>query len=143
MNTDLTLSPVDFVANLSCPILTEYLNMYFFTEGQSGNLIAPVLNATPYLELFGDTMLGFFLLQQGVIAHDKLAKLLEEKGIDPSKKRKMRKLLKEDAEARFLDGKVKTAQFFAHTILPLASGKAAAIRTGDKSPMDIVFEPVE
>lgn len=119
------------------------VNMFFFTEGQSGNIMVPVLNATPYLELFGDTLLGYYLLEQGVIAHKKLSALLDEKGIDPSKKRKMKKLLAEDAEARFLDGKVKTAQFFCNTVLPLAPGKSAAIRSGDKSPMDIVFDPLE
>jgi hypothetical protein len=118
-------------------------NMHFFTAGQSGDFLTVLLNATPYLELFGDVLLGYHLLEQGVIAHKKLGALLEEKGIDPSKKRKMKRLLAEDRRARFLDGKIKTALFFANTILPLAPGKAAAIRSGDQSAMEVVFDPLE
>lgn len=118
-------------------------NMHFATKGQSGDFLTVLFNATPYLELFGDVLLGYFLLQQGVLAHKKLLELLKEKGIDPSKKRKMRKLLKDDREARYLDGKIKTAKFFCHKVLPLTSGKAAAIRAEDLSAMEVVFDPIE
>jgi len=118
-------------------------SMHFATKGQSGDFLTVLFNATPYLELFGDVLLGYLLMQQAVIAHNKLNELLKEKGIDPSKKRKMRKLLKDDREARYLDGKIKTAKFFCHKVLPLAQGKAAAIKEDDLSAMEVVFDPIE
>ena len=119
------------------------VNMYFFTSGQSGEFLAVLLNATPYLELFGDVLTGYYLLDQAVIAHEKLEEICQAKGVDSSRKRKMRKLLTDDRDARFYDGKVKSAKFFANSILPLAPGKADAIRSGDKSAMDWIYDPVE
>ena len=119
------------------------VNMFFVTSGQGGDILAVLLNATPYLELFGDVLTGYYLLHQAVVAYDKFVGICSEKGIDPGKKRKVRRLVAEDSEARFYDGKVKTAKFFAHYVLPLAPGKAAAIRSGDKSAMDWTPDPLE
>ena len=119
------------------------INMFFFQAGQGGDFLAVLLNATPYLELFGDVLTGYYLLDQAVIAHEKLLGIYEGKGVEPSKKRKVRKILAEDAEARFYDGKVKTARFFANYVLPLAQGKADAIKSGDKSAAEWTYDPID
>ncbi len=118
-------------------------SMHFAVKGQSGDFLTVLFNATPYLEVFGDVLLGYLLLQQAVLAHEKLNKLLEEKGVNPSKKRKMRAFLNDDREGRYLDGKVKTAKFFCHKVLPIVPGKAAAIKAEDLSAMEVVFDPIE
>ncbi len=119
------------------------VNMYFFQAGQGGDFLAVLLNATPYLELFGDVLTGYYLLDQAVISHEKLLGIYESKGVDPAKKRKVRKVLADDSEARFYDGKVKAARFFANYVLPLAPGKADAIKSGDKSAAEWTYDPID
>ena len=47
--------------------------------------------------------------------------------------------IKESVDARFYDGKVKTAQFFAHHILPEVYSLASGIKADDRSALDIDF----
>lgn len=104
-----------------------------FAKDPSGTL----LSATPFLEIFGHVEVGRLLLEQAIIADNKLNDLFNDKGADTPEAR--RDLIKDHADARFFDGKVKTAQFFVHNILPQAFALARAIKNGDRSALDIVF----
>jgi hypothetical protein len=93
------------------------------------------LSAYPYLELFGDVTIGWLLIWQAVIAHDKLSKLAEDKGI--SAPAGLEKLVAENRDAAFYSGKVATARFFAGTALSLAAAKAHAIKRADRTALEI------
>jgi len=69
--------------------------------------------ATPYLEIFGDIVLGWILLWQAHIA-------LEEGA-------------KNSGDAQFYLSKVTTAKFYIGSVLPLIYGKIEAIRINDKA----------
>jgi len=93
------------------------------------------LYAYPYLELFGDVIVGWLLMWQAVIAQAKLTKLVEEKGIsDPAG---LAKLVAENADAAFYSGKLASARFFASTVLSLASAKAQVIKSADRAALEI------
>jgi len=93
------------------------------------------LYAYPYLELFGDVIVGWLLIWQAVIAQDKLTKLAEEKGI--KKPDGLEKLVTENADAAFYSGKVASARYFVSTVLSLANAKAQVIKNADKAALEI------
>ncbi len=114
------------------------LTMFFSQVGKSGDFILPVLNATKYLELFGDVIVGHFLLDAGGIAFDKLDAIYKAKGADSPDKKKA--LQKKDQDAAFYSGKIASAKFFANEILTTVKSRCEAIKAGDKSPLEITDE---
>ena len=109
--------------------------MYFMMTGGNDPII-PLLNAYPFLLLFGDLLIGKFLLDQAVIAQAKFAAICTEKKVNPKRSKKVRALLEDDENAAFFWNKIKTAKFFCNAVLSEAPGKAEAIKAGDKSPME-------
>jgi alkylation response protein AidB-like acyl-CoA dehydrogenase len=93
------------------------------------------LYAYPYLELFGDVIVGWLLIWQAVIAQDRLTKLAEEKGI--SEPGGLTKLVTENADAAFYSGKVASARYFVSAVLSLATAKAQVIKSADKAALEI------
>jgi hypothetical protein len=85
------------------------------------NYDLPQLHAVSYLYNLGDVMLGWLLLDQALLAQG----LLKKNPVDEEKK--------------FLEGKILTARFFIHHILPLAQGRTQAILDSDDSPLKIIF----
>ncbi len=116
------------------------VNMYFINSAQQKLLMVPLVNASNYLSMSGDLLMGHFLLAQAGIACDKLAALCEEAGVDPADAKAVRALAKENPDAAYLDGKIKTAQYFAAYELPLVAAKGSGIQAGDMSAMYTIFE---
>jgi len=114
------------------------LTMFFAKEGAKHPL-TPILNATPYLDVFGQVVLAWLLCEQATIAWPKLQAICEAKGVDSKDTVALQALCEDDADAAYYDGKVKTALFFATRSLPLVRGKVKAIQAGDESAMQIVF----
>jgi hypothetical protein len=114
------------------------LTMTFAALGKSSSFLIPILNASPYLEIFGDLLLGHFLLQAGVIAQDKLNKIYEETGADTKGKR--RALVHDNPDVAFYEGKMASAKFFAVEVLSLVKAKCAAIKVADKVPIEMADE---
>ncbi len=96
-----------------------------------------ILGATPFLEMFGHIQVATLLLRQAVIAQEKLEAIYADKGASDAASQKA--LIREHDDARFYDGKVKTAKFFAHTVLPHAKALARELTGPDRSALDIVF----
>ena len=99
-------------------------------QGMMGDKLTPVLNATPYLAMFGDTVFGVLLLQQAAVAQQKLDAMVAESGDDVDG------LCEKNETARFYFNKVATAQFFVHELLPAVHARAASIADGHKAAMD-------
>ena len=114
------------------------VSMYFAGIGMSEPQTT-MLNATTYLNIFGDTVTGWLLLEHAAVAHTMLRDICTQKAIDPADKAAVGRLLEEDAEARFLDGKIKTAKFHSARVLALVPAKVAMVKSGDKSALEIVF----
>ncbi|MEE8409442.1 MAG: acyl-CoA dehydrogenase, partial [Myxococcota bacterium] len=116
------------------------VSTYFATAGAKDPLI-PVLNATPYLDLFGQAVVGWLLLEQATLAYPRLMAICATKGvdgIDVGDANAMAELCRDD-EAKFFFGKIKVAQFWAHRALTQVPAKAAALELDDTSALEIAF----
>jgi alkylation response protein AidB-like acyl-CoA dehydrogenase len=110
-------------------------SMYFAqVGGESPEL--PALYAYPYLELFGTVALGWLLLEQATLAYPRLAAIAKAKGVELGDARAVAKLCEADEEARFYDGKVKVARFYAHQALATCRGRAEVLKSGDTSALE-------
>jgi alkylation response protein AidB-like acyl-CoA dehydrogenase len=92
--------------------------MTFAEWGMGGDQVSPMLSATPFLEMCGDTIVAWLLLDQAVLAEQKV------------------KAGQNDA---FYRNKARTARFFATHVLPRVRMQAKAILAKDKTAMEIEF----
>ena len=114
------------------------LTMTFAALGKSSSFLIPILNASPYLEIFGDLLIGHFLLQGAAIAQEKLNAIYAEKGADT--KGTQRALVHDNADVAFYQGKIAAAKFFAVEVLFLVKSKCEAIKVADKVPIEMADE---
>ncbi len=101
------------------------------TMGMSGDQRYPVLSATPYLEMAGNVVVAWQLLEQAVVAHDRLQALYLDR--DALTRQAREALPEEDLEVRFYANKLETARFFVFHLLPRNQAIAATIGSGDRS----------
>lgn len=98
--------------------------MGFMEMTGKGDFNYPMLCAIPFLHMFSTVSVAYYLLDQAVIAHEKLGQ---------------KEFSKENEQAAYLDGKIKTARFFVHQILPGVRALAKSIQSGDRSALEIVL----
>lgn len=91
-----------------------------------------LLQATPFLELFGDVMVGHMLMQQAVLASSKL----EAKLGRPSATREEREA---DADVNYYAGKIDVARFFVNEVVSFAKNRARAMTTGVNVANEMVW----
>jgi alkylation response protein AidB-like acyl-CoA dehydrogenase len=115
------------------------LTMQFAQMAKSADFLIPVLNATPYLDILGDVVVGHFLLQAAGIADGKLNSIYEEKGIGDSLGKK-RALVRENADAAFYAGKIAAAKFFVVDILSTVESRCEAIKSRERIPIEMANE---
>ncbi|GAG04295.1 unnamed protein product, partial [marine sediment metagenome] len=101
--------------------------------------VTPILNATPFLEAMGHVCVSWVLQDMAILAQSKLDALLEQKGIDASDKKAYRAFLEDNDEAKFFYGKVQSAAWFTHNILPHAHAILGTIKSKDVSAMKVIF----
>lgn len=114
------------------------ITMFFVQAGKAGNFLLPILNAYKFMEIFGDVLLGHFLIDAAGIAADKLAAIYKEKGADTPEKQKA--LQKNDKEAAFYFGRVASAKFFVVEHLTTVKARCEAIKLDEKSPLEMTEE---
>jgi alkylation response protein AidB-like acyl-CoA dehydrogenase len=122
----------------ACNALID-LTMHFAQLGKSAGFLMPVLNATPYLEILGDVIIGHFLMQGAGIADEKLNAIYMEKGAGESKGKK-RALIHEDPDVAFYYGKNAAARFYAIDVLSTVKSRCEAIKFGERIPIEIPEE---
>jgi hypothetical protein len=91
----------------------EAVTKDLLSQGSSGDAYAAYSWATPYLEIFGDIVLGWMFLWQARVACQSGA---EGSGDDP-----------------FYASKLDTARFYVGSLLPLVHGKIEAIRRNEQA----------
>jgi len=108
------------------------LVMQLGSWGMSGEFLLPVLNARSVLMILGDLIVGWQLMEAALIAKRKLDEIIKKaSGAAPEK------LAADNEEAAFYLGKIASAQYFTLNILPTLSGRAAAIKLGDRTPAQV------
>jgi hypothetical protein len=111
------------------------LTKFFALKGMTDEFHVPVLYAKPYLDLFGDVVMGFLLLWQSHLADRRLQEIYRDHNAKDDRTQK--KLLEENRSAAFYFGKIASAQFFMNQVLIQAGGKSRAIMNNDKSALEI------
>jgi alkylation response protein AidB-like acyl-CoA dehydrogenase len=102
-------------------------------------MMVVLLNSVPLLDMVGDVLGAHFLLEQAIVAREKLVAALAAKGVDANDTTARNAVLHEDADAAFYHNKVQAAIHFAYRVLPGVTAKAVAIRAGEMGPMEAVF----
>ncbi len=98
-----------------------------------------LLNAVPIVDMVGTALGAHYLLDQAIIARDRLGEILTSSGVDRADRDGYAKLLEDNPEAVFYHNKVQTAIHFAYRGLPTVAAKGAAIRAGERAPLDAVM----
>jgi len=115
------------------------LTMTFGQLGKSSGFLMPILNASSFMEVFGDVVGGWLLIQGAVIADEKLQAIYKEKGAEDSLG-KQRALIRNDKEVAFYVGKLAAAKFFATEALATVKSRCESIKLGDRTPIEIADE---
>ena len=79
---------------------------------------------------------GYFFLQQGLVAHEKLEAALAEAGVDADG---LAEYLEQDSRARFYHNKLKTLEYFLNVMLPRYVSYAEPILNRNYSALDIAL----
>jgi Acyl-CoA dehydrogenases len=101
----------------------------------NGTIQQAFVNATPFLDVVGDTILGWMHLWQLTIVYKKFQTLCGENNAHAPVE--LKKLINENAAAAYYSGKIHSARFFINTILPIQEGKVKSILIDDFSPVEI------
>jgi len=114
------------------------ITMGFGEKAKGPEAILAVLNACPYLEMFGHVVVSHLLIEQAAIAYDALIKIYEQKGCIEDKK-VQRALIEDHDDAKFYYGKIQSATWFVNNMLPHVKAIAESIEAGDTSALKVVF----
>lgn len=101
--------------------------------GERG-MAGAALYATPYLMFFSAVSAGYFLLQQGVTASQKLEHLKREHQITAEN---VTPFLQSNSEASFYDNKLKTIHFYMSAVLPTFESHIRPIERKVFDPLDV------
>jgi hypothetical protein len=107
--------------------------------GKSSSFLIPILNASSYLDIFGDVAIGHFLIQSAALAEEKLKAIYEDKGVEGSRGAQ-RALVHENADVAFYTGKIAAAKFFAVEVLCTVKSRCEAIKSEEKIPIEMADE---
>ena len=88
----------------------------------ANDISAAFVQAHPFLDVTGDTLMAWMLLWRATIAAEKLSTKPQKKDIS------------------FYEGQVKSAQFFINSVLPVTMGKMDVVMAGDTAALDISDE---
>ncbi|MGB9699027.1 MAG: acyl-CoA dehydrogenase [Thermodesulfobacteriota bacterium] len=109
--------------------------MQFGKAAAGGDILFPMLHACPFLEIFGEVELAYLLIQQALIAEEKLQAIFDKYGAATPEAQN--KLIEEQTEAAFYKGKLFNAEFFVANILPHVQARATTILSGNRSALSI------
>jgi alkylation response protein AidB-like acyl-CoA dehydrogenase len=111
-------------------------SMTFTEMMKEKGLSGAVLYATPFMHLLAAVTAGYFFLQQGLVAHDKLEELKKESSVDEAD---LDEFLAENAGARFYENKLITLDFFLNVMLPRYQSYAVPIVNKNYAALDIAL----
>jgi hypothetical protein len=98
-----------------------------------------LLNAVPILDMVGTVLGAHFLLDQAILAREKLDELLAAAEINREDKDAYARLLEDNPEAAFFHNKIQTAIHFAYRALPNVAARSASILSGERAPFEAVM----
>jgi hypothetical protein len=109
--------------------------MHFAKAGATGDPLYPMLQCVPFLEMFGEVQLAYLLLDQSLVAKEKLQALFDKAGAATPEAQA--KVIDDQADAAFYSGKICATEFFVTNILPQVQAKSATVLGGNRSALAI------
>jgi alkylation response protein AidB-like acyl-CoA dehydrogenase len=109
-------------------------SMTFTEMAKEKGLSGAVLYATPFMFLLAGVTAGYFLLQQGLVAYDKLEELKTKSAVNEDG---LADFLTENSRARFYDNKLKTLEYFLHVMLPQYQSYSVPILNKNYAALEI------
>lgn len=109
-------------------------SMTFTEMMKEKGLSGAVLYATPFMFLLAAVTAGYFFLQQGLVAYDKLEELKNESTVNEVG---LAQFLNENAKARFYDNKLKTLDYFLNVMLPQYQSHSVPILNKNYAALEI------
>ena len=106
--------------------------MHIGKTAMSPNVKTAFALASPFLEVTGDTIMGWMLLWRAVIAAPKLDKLIGDVHVQERLSK-----IEKNKNAAYYEGQVKTAEYFITTILPVTLGRMNAIEVSNSAVVDM------
>jgi len=103
----------------------------------AGDMLYPIINATPFLELLSRIFVGMLLGEMALTARGKLDELERNEGCDTDEEKAA--LLGRNDEAVFYHNKVQTALFYARRLLVKNEALKAEILADDRSLIDAIL----
>ncbi|MBN1365502.1 MAG: acyl-CoA dehydrogenase [Syntrophaceae bacterium] len=119
--------------------LTDII-MFFSACSKEDKFFVPWVNAQPFLMMMGRIVCSWLLLSEAAVAQETLLELCSIKGVTCSDPSDLVRFIKENKDAAFYDGKIKTARYFIKNVLPDICGIIKAIKSEDISIMEIADE---
>ncbi len=108
---------------------------FFALKSITDEFHVPILYAKPYLDIFGEVVIGFMLLWQAHLADRRLQEIYQDHNAKDEQSRS--RLLKKNRSAAFYFGKIASARFFINQTLTAVPGKVRGIMNNDKSPLEV------
>ena len=96
-----------------------------------------LLHATPYLELFGHVATAYYLLDAAVIANERLKSIFQKAGASTPQARAT--VISQNSEATFYQGRIASARYFVHNVLPQVNVLREGVQSGDRSALEVSF----
>ena len=112
------------------------VTLQFKDWADGSGLLLAILNARPFLEVFGDLLVGWRLVHGAQIALAAVNKIYADAGAQTQAER--RAFARNNSEAAFYEGKIASARYFASTILPTIKGRCLGIQAGDRTPIEML-----
>ena len=111
----------------------------FAAAAGSGDILPPVLYASPFLRVLGDLLVAHFLFEGAVKAWEKLEAIYQKEGVGDSPEGQ-RALAAAHDDAAFYQGKIAVAKFFANEVLMTVKSRCDAIRAAERAPLEMADE---
>jgi hypothetical protein len=109
-------------------------SMNFTEMMKEKGLSGAVLYATPFMFLLAAVTAGYFFLQQGLVAYDKLEELKKESGVNEDG---LADFLEENTKARFYNNKLITLDYFLNVMLPRYQSYSVPILNKNYAALEI------
>lgn len=119
--------------------LTDVI-MFFSSCSKVDKFYIILENAQPFLMMMGKIVCSWLLLCEAAVAQETLLELCSIKGVTCSDPQDLSRFIKNNKDAAFYDGKIKTARYFIKNVLPEINGMVKAIKSEDVSIMEIADE---
>jgi len=115
----------------------QTIAMTFMDKNMKGDVQYVLQYSVSFLKFMGNMVMSWLLADQAMVAAKKLDALYTAKGAKTDDQKAA--LIKSNEEAAFLDGKLKTSQFFTVNLLPENRFLKQTMISGDTSVLDVVL----